>query len=220
MSIDNSQYRPGDIVNGHQLSADGAAWVPVVEEQRAADEAPRSWFARHKFVTGLGGVVGIVILFAVMGGAGEVDPTALTGSQQEPSAGPAEGLAGDAAAESARELVGEAVEEPVAGPAEEPVREAVEEPVAGPAEEPVGAGPGMTAAQANALRSAEDYLAFAAFSQQGLIDQLSSRVRRPIRCWGRHVGPLRLCSWMSTGTSRRSVPRRSTWSSRDSRGRG
>ena len=42
------------------------------------------------------------------------------------------------------------------------------------AEEPVKEAPKLTAGQENALQSAENYLSFAPFSRQGLIEQLSS----------------------------------------------
>ena len=130
MSMDNAQYQPGDVVNGHQLAADGTAWIPVTEPVTAVASRP-NWFVRHKVLTGIGALFGAVILISALasGGAGS------------------DASAGDPASE---EVVAEA------------------------APRQADVAPEMTPGQANALRSAESYLQFSAFSEQGLIDQLSS----------------------------------------------
>ena len=60
---------------------------------------------------------------------------------------------------------------PTPSPTPSPTSLAVE-PTEAPTEEPVTAAPRLTAEQENAIGTAEDYLAYAAFSRSGLIDQL------------------------------------------------
>lgn len=125
MSIDHAQFKPGDIANGHQLSADGTTWVPIATTDQ------RNWFARHKILTGVGGsVAALALLVAVTGGSG-----AETTTNSDPVA-------------------------------------AVDQPAT--TEDAASAAPEITRAQENALRAAKNYLEFMSFSEQGLIDQLSS----------------------------------------------
>ena len=118
----------------------------------------QSWFARHKVLSVILGIVLVVVLICcaagVLGiGGDDSDSTASSETSSQTS------TADESTEDSADETTGEAEEEPATE--EEP---AEEEP----------AEPEMSTEQANAVRSAENYLEFMPFSKQGLIDQLSS----------------------------------------------
>lgn len=118
----------------------------------------QSWFARHKVLSVVLGIVLVVVLICcaagVLGiGGDDSDSTASSETSSQTS------TADESTEDSADETTGEAEEEPATE--EEP---AEEEP----------AEPEMSTEQANAVRSAENYLEFMPFSKQGLIDQLSS----------------------------------------------
>lgn len=80
-------HQPGDVVNGHQLSADGTTREPVAAAQRA------NWFARHKIASALmAGLAGLLVLGAMGGGA---EPSAVgdpviesAQQQQQPQTAP------------------------------------------------------------------------------------------------------------------------------------
>ncbi|NYF98043.1 Ltp family lipoprotein [Janibacter cremeus] len=123
-------------------------------------EVRQSWFARHKVLSLVLGIVFVVVL--VCCGAGAL------------------GMGGDdsstsASTESAQApKTSQSTPESEAATEETPAEEAAEEPQEAPAEDEPEAEPEMTTEQENAVRSAQDYLEFMPFSKQGLVDQLSS----------------------------------------------
>ena len=109
-------------------------------------------------LTTIGAVVVIGILIAIFASGGEDDTSANDSSEtveQEPN----EETTDEASEEPKEETTDETNEEPKEEPAEEPSEEVNEEPE-------------MTLAQENALRAAQDYLDYTAFSKAGLIEQL------------------------------------------------
>ena len=117
----------------------------------------QSWFARHKVLSVVLGIVLVVVLICC--GAGVLG---LSGDDSDSTAS-SETSSQTSTADESTEDADEADEADEEKPATE------EEPAE---EEP--AEPEMSTEQANAVRSAENYLEFMPFSKQGLIDQLSS----------------------------------------------
>lgn len=76
---------------------------PPVGQPMPPAPAPerRSWFARHKILTGIGAVVVLAIIGAAIGGGGDDDETANTGTEQATTSPAAEAPAEDAPAEEA-----------------------------------------------------------------------------------------------------------------------
>lgn len=98
MSIDNQQYQPGDVVNGHRLSADGTAWEPIAAPAPPAEAIGEqvNWFARHKVLTAVGGGAAALLLIAGIANGGS------NGDNVVPTAPAAEDTAGDEAAAPAQ----------------------------------------------------------------------------------------------------------------------
>lgn len=156
---ESNDYKPGDVVNGHQLSADGTTWEAISLTQPAApdprtrkpDEREGNWFARHKTLSIVGGGIAAFLLIAGVasgGGSSTENPSETTAAAEQP-------MDEDDAATSS-----EGTQSPETDP---------------PAAEPlVQDEPETTLAQDNALRAAESYLDSMPFSKRGLIDQLSS----------------------------------------------
>lgn len=121
-----------------------------------------SWFARHKVMTGVGaGVVALGIIGAVA--PSDSAPPASASSQTQPGAQtPAAPVVETPASAEAPAVVEPEVVEPEAPAVVEPE----------PEPEPEPAKPSITVAQSNAVRKAESYLDYSAFSRKGLIDQL------------------------------------------------
>jgi hypothetical protein len=131
----------------------GTEWVPnptaAATGMPAAPQTVERPKKKHLGLKITGGIIGAFVLLGIAGAVGG-DGTEAAGQSTESAA---------AEAPAAEEP---AVEEPEA---------AAQEPA--PAPEPVEPeAPAETVAQANAVRSAEDYLSFTAFSRNGLIDQL------------------------------------------------
>lgn len=102
-----------------------------------------------------------IVALSTTQGRGEAE-TASPGVASVPAVqSPAPVASGEAAQDAAAEPAKEAAEEPTEEPAEDPAEEAAE-PEA----------PSMTASQEQAVRKAEQYIDFAAFSRSGLIKQL------------------------------------------------
>lgn len=139
------QYKIGDVVNGHRWS--GTAWEPVGQEVPApvSGAAPAAVSAKKPWFKKWWGV-GLIVLGILM-----VIGVATSGGSDTDTA------SADKPAATAEQTPGE-----TETPAEEPT---VEEPTEEPAAE-------LTVAQKNAIRSAEGYLSFSAFSKKGLIAQL------------------------------------------------
>ena len=114
----------------------------------------QSWFARHKVLSVVLGIVLVVVLICCAAGVLGI------GGDDSDSTASSETSSQTSTADESTEDADEADEE-------KPATE--EEPAE---EEP--AEPEMSTEQANAVRSAENYLEFMPFSKQGLIDQLSS----------------------------------------------
>jgi hypothetical protein len=114
--------------------------------EKARAKAQRNWFSRHKILTGLAALFIVIIGFSAANSGG---------STPAPAAAPAPQTSSPAAAPAP------------AAPAAAPAAKA-------PAAKPKPAAPAMTAGQSNALRAAQNYLSFTAFSRKGLIHQLSS----------------------------------------------
>jgi hypothetical protein len=166
-------WYPDSQVPGQQRYWDGTQWTdhtapaaptaPTVFNGQPAPNpgfgatadqpAKKNWFLRHKIVSGVLAVVIIAIIAAAAGsGGGDSDDTSDSAKDSSTSAA-SEPSPSDDAAESA---------EPEPEP--EPESDSPE-----PADEPE-----LTVSQENAVSAAENYLSIAGFSEQGLIDQLSS----------------------------------------------
>lgn len=140
-----------------------AASTVTGAEQTAPGEpggggGPLGLVKRHKVVSGVvGGVLLLTMVGALSGGGDDTSVSTVAGVEASratttPSSSPV-----GRTAESA----------PTPTPTPTPTK--TKQPAPTKAAEPAG-----TAAQMNALRSAEDYLSFKGFSKAGLIDQLSS----------------------------------------------
>ena len=146
-----SNYKPGDVANGHVLGEDNQ-WHPVaagaaISQAATSAASPKgNWFARHKIISGVGGAV---LLIAVING--------VTGGEDTPESAVA-------ATPSATSTT------PVAKASSTPKAAA---PTPTKAAEP--AKPEMTKTQSNAVRSAENYISLLGMSKKGLIRQLSSK---------------------------------------------
>lgn len=125
----------------------------------AAGAGPVGFVKRHKVLSGIaGGVLLFGMIGALAGGGDEPTTIAAVVKTQAPSDSPAPSSS------------------PSSSPAETP-EEVAQTPTptkTKEAEPSQAAEPDGTAAQMNALRSAEDYLSFKGFSKTGLTDQLSS----------------------------------------------
>jgi len=150
-----------------------------VVEASAGALPTRSWFARHKLLTGAGLVVVLVIaVAALVGGNGDGndsrEPVADTTTTQEatPDAKSAEEIAAEEQAEADRLAEEEAA---AAAQAEEErlaeEQRLAEEAAAAEAAAAEAARIGSVAQQ-NAYRSAVSYLEYTGFSRSGLIGQL------------------------------------------------
>lgn len=89
--------------------------APFQQQPPAPEPKRRSWFARHKILTGLGALVVVGIVAGIAGGGGDDDTAAPAASA--PAAEGAEAAATDAAAEPA-EPAEPATEAPAEAPAE------------------------------------------------------------------------------------------------------
>ena len=112
-------------------------------------------------------IAGVVVLGGIGGALGGGD-TEESLQADEPAPEVSQDDESDVVEEASVAEEDEAEAEPVEEPAEDP--EPVEEPE--PTEEAVPEGPDLTASQANAVRSAENYVSMTAFSRDGLIEQL------------------------------------------------
>jgi hypothetical protein len=112
----------------------------------------RSWFARHKFLSGLGALVlAIVVINALNGGS--------NGSSNTDGSNTA---AGSTATSTNNGGVTDTADD-TGSVAPQPAKHTHK------------AKPAMSVAQENALRSAQEYLSMTSFSRKGLIEQLSSK---------------------------------------------
>jgi colicin import membrane protein len=155
-------------------TTDNATTIPIPPETPETPETKKKGLARHKVLTGVGGVAALVLVGAAIAGASE---ETLPNAETAPVAEAPEVEVADAQPVEAEVADAQPVEAEVAEAPEAPeVAEAPEVEVADaqPVEAEVAEAPedGITLAQENALRSAEDYLDYSAFSKQGLIDQL------------------------------------------------
>jgi hypothetical protein len=144
MSETTQQYQPGDIVNGYVLDQDGS-WQPLPPAAPATPATPeRKKHRARKFVGIAAAAVATIGVITQVTGGDDTTSTEGTYAHTKVAEGNVEAPEADAPAEQA--------------PAEQP-----------PAEDDA---PTMTAAQENAVASAQDYLDYGAFSRKGLIDQL------------------------------------------------
>ncbi|MEO5746763.1 MAG: Ltp family lipoprotein [Ornithinibacter sp.] len=129
----------------------------------ARGAGPIGFVKRHKVLSGIvGGLLLLGVIGALSGGGDDRTTIAAVVETQGPSeSSTASSTPSSSPSASPSETPAEVTPTPTPTETEEA------EPV--PASEPEG-----TAAQMNALRSAEDYLSFKGFSKAGLIDQLSS----------------------------------------------
>ncbi|MGO1166271.1 MAG: Ltp family lipoprotein [Janibacter sp.] len=122
----------------------------------------KSWFARHKALSIVLGVLLVVVL-------------GCCGTGMAAMSGDTEGAGDTPSTQESTESAKEATKEPSTSKSSstDTATESKETQEAEPEkEEP--AEPEMTTEQENAIRAAENYLDFMPFSKQGLIDQLSS----------------------------------------------
>ena len=133
-------------------------------------KASRPWYKKKRFIIPLG----LVALLAAIGmlGGGEDVPVAPSSPDTSEVAETTADADSSASASAEAEASAAAAEE-AARAAEEAERVAAEQAAAEKAaEEAAEAAAAGTVAQQNALRSAENYLDYTAFSRSGLIDQL------------------------------------------------
>ena len=102
------EYQPGDIVNGHRLSADGATWEPVGPPPASDQAAAGNWFVRHKVASGLMAAGAVVVVIAAVAGG------------NDSSAGSSAQAPGASTDRVQDEPAAEPVEEPAAEPGPEP----------------------------------------------------------------------------------------------------
>lgn len=117
--------------------------------ETSTTEGKRSWFARHKIMTGILGAFLFLFLIGVV--FGDDDPAS------EPAASPRD-TGSTKAVETEEEKASDVTAKPKPTPKE-------------PEPEPE---PQLTVSQENALESAESYLETGAFSKKGLLGQLTS----------------------------------------------
>jgi Host cell surface-exposed lipoprotein len=131
----------------------------------------RSWFARHKILTGLLGLFVLILLISRLGAGGASSATvplsASTGSQTAAApASPAPTSAPAAAADKA------AADKAAADKAAADKAAADKAAADKAAADKAAADAAGTVSQQNAVKMAQDYLEYSAFSRSGLIDQL------------------------------------------------
>ncbi len=144
---------------------------PVAGEPKA-----KSWFARHKILTGVGALVVLVAFIAALNGGGDEDPaSSVAGPAATQNAQDAEEAAAAVASEEEAEAERLAEDEAEAAAAEEDrlaeAQRLADEAIAAEATAAEAARIG-TVAQQNAWQSAVSYLDYAAFSRSGLAGQL------------------------------------------------
>jgi Host cell surface-exposed lipoprotein len=144
---ETTQYKPGDIANGHVLDSEGT-WQPLPPAPPEKKKR-KGWKILGYAVAG---IIGISVIANMGGGDDESD-------KAEPNQ--------VASQTEAKQAPADKTEPKAEKPA--PVEESPAEEAPQPAPEPE-----FTMAQEQAIASAEDYLEFSAFSEKGLIDQLSS----------------------------------------------
>lgn len=158
-------------------SPDRLGTLPAADvgEESAGAEKSRSWFARHKFLTGAGVLVLLVVAIAALVGGNDdagQEPVAATTRAADSDEKSAEEIAAaeqaeaDRLAEEEAAAAAEAEEERLA---EE--QRLAEEAAAAEAAAAEAARIGSVAQQ-NAYRSAVSYLEYTGFSRSGLIGQL------------------------------------------------
>ncbi len=147
-----------------------------VGEESAGAEKSRSWFARHKLLTGAGVLVLLVVAIAALVGGNDdagQEPVAATTTEAADSD---EKSAEEIAAEEQAEADRLAEEEAAAAAAAEEERLAEEQRLAEEAAAAEAAAAEAarigSVAQQNAYRSAVSYLEYTGFSRSGLIGQL------------------------------------------------
>ncbi|WP_338749777.1 Ltp family lipoprotein [Janibacter alittae] len=141
------------------MSQQPPQWQPT---NPPVPQARQSWFARHKVLSVVLGIVLVVVLICC--GAGVLS---VGGDDSSTSAGTESSQTSEATQES-DDATDETTAEESKEAAPETQETAEESKDAAPEE------PELSTEQQNAIRAAEDYLEFMPFSKQGLIDQLSS----------------------------------------------
>lgn len=172
--------------DGRQRYWDGAQWtehfapgatpaaasVASAVQQGDGVPSPKPWFKKKRLMipAGLvGGVIFVSALGSALGDDGPQQDSALTASTSSSSS--ASPLSSEAPAATASPTAESVVETTSPSPTPTPTPTPTK---AAPKPKPKPAAPKVTVSQANALRSAENYLEFKGFSKKGLIDQLSS----------------------------------------------
>lgn len=112
----------------------------------------RSWFTRHKIITGIGGFFAVLIVIGVISSIVNPQPTTVGTATATPTAAPRTESAAPA---------------PTKTPSDKPAKAPAAETVA-----TKPAAPRLTVSEENAIAKAESYLDFQAFSKKGLISQL------------------------------------------------
>lgn len=123
--------------------------------------APKgTWFDRHKVATALMSTAGLITVIAALATAGSASDAGQPSTAAKPSAAASSHSPASTSSAKTHEAPATTAEAKTK-PAAQPVQE-----------EPEPAKPSMTTAQSNAVRKAESYLEYAAFSRKGLIQQL------------------------------------------------
>ena len=166
------EYQPGDVVNGHRLGEDNV-WHPIA--QAVAPPATNAvqtggfmgWVARHKVLAGIAAAL-LVMTFigAASNGDGDETTTSTTLAATKASTTPTL----ERTATPTPTLTPAPTKAPTPSKAPTPTKAAT--PTKPPTKTAAPVTP--TRAQENALRAAESYLEYQAFSKKGLINQLSS----------------------------------------------
>lgn len=166
-----------DSSSAQQWQQVGAVAVPSAD----AGKAPRPWFKKKRFILPIGALLLIPAINALGGDPETPEAAQVTTNDQPAESEAAEPPAEDEETAPSATAAEQAAAEAEAAAAAEAEAEAAAEAEAeaqaaaqAEADAEAAAEPDMTPGQANAVRSAEDYLSFMGFSRQGLIDQLSS----------------------------------------------
>lgn len=147
--------------NGRMRFWDGDRWTdryadletpppPPPQGATQAEPKKRSWFARHKILTGLGVLILLGIVISLANGGKSSAPTASTSAASSSAPSTSTSSTAPAAAATSAPSASSSAPAPAAP-----------------------AAPAETVSQQNAVKKAASYLQYSAFSRSGLIKQLS-----------------------------------------------
>jgi len=144
--------------DGQQWTEHAAPGAPQAPPAASPPTKKRSWFARHKILTGLGALLLLFIVIGIANGGKSSTPTASTAASV--SSAPSSSASSSRASSAP------------AAPSSAPAPPAPSSAPASPPPPPPPAASAETVSQQNAVRKAKDYLDLTAFSRSGLIKQV------------------------------------------------